>query len=233
MRVVAIDIAPANASVHKCDFVTVQVAPLEDPHALYACAPQSSEDISALGAARYDVVVFSLVLSYIPTAPLRYRCCEQARRVLRETGLLIIMEPDSNHVGKNAARIKAWKLCIEALGFRRWRYEKVGTCPLCSWHTRRPSRSTIFCPARTPALPGLQGYIRERHTGRHGWRALGNACRNAHDSTGPRAGGRRARARHKEERRRGRERERGGWGRRECWCRSNAGSGITARCVVE
>merc|ERR1712039_461162 len=73
----------------------------------------------------FDVVIFCLLLSYLPTPSLRYDCCKRARQLLRPDGLLVIITPDSNHLAKGAARMKAWRQAIEALGFQRWRYEKL------------------------------------------------------------------------------------------------------------
>jgi len=125
-KTLAIDIAPACSQVHRVDFLTVPIlerTPARedsdgDPRA--TAAP-----VTALQVGAYDVVVFSLLLSYMPTPRLRFRACERARAVLRETGLLVVMAPDSNHLGRGVQWMKGWKMAIESLGFRRCKYEKL------------------------------------------------------------------------------------------------------------
>jgi SAM-dependent methyltransferase len=81
--------------------------------------------VSSLGEGAFDAVIFCLLLSYMPSPQLRYECCRRARTLLKPGGLLLIVTPDSNHVAKGAARMKRWRGAVEALGFRRWRYEKL------------------------------------------------------------------------------------------------------------
>ena len=83
------------------------------------------DEIVCLREASFHVIIFSLLLSYLPTPLMRLQACERARRALMETGILIIMTPDSNHQGKAVARMKAWKAAIESVGFKRWKYSKV------------------------------------------------------------------------------------------------------------
>jgi hypothetical protein len=71
----------------------------------------------AVQPASFDVVIFNLVLSYLPTPHLRFRqalfgaaslkgnpneppcrCCEQACRALKANGLLLVTTPDSRPV---------------------------------------------------------------------------------------------------------------------------------------
>lgn len=73
----------------------------------------------------YDVVVFSLLLSYMPSTEQRLLCCINAHKALRLHGLLLIITPDSSHQNKHAEMMKSWKHCIEELGFHRWRYIKA------------------------------------------------------------------------------------------------------------
>ena len=72
----------------------------------------------------YDVVVFSLLLSYMPSTEQRHQCCVNAHKVLRLHGLLLVITPDSSHQNKHTEMMKSWKKCIEELGFHRWRYIK-------------------------------------------------------------------------------------------------------------
>lgn len=109
--VTAIDISPATDAVHKCDFLTAPIS----PH------PSSHAEIEAVA---YDVVIFSLLLSYFPSPKQRLKCCQNAHKLLRTHGLLLIITPDSSHQNRHAALMKGWKEAIEAIGFHRWRYEK-------------------------------------------------------------------------------------------------------------
>jgi 25S rRNA (adenine2142-N1)-methyltransferase len=66
------------------------------------CAGMQVTDgiVEALPAQAFDVVIFSLLLSYMPSPRQRFACCAKARQVLKTNGLLLIITPDSNHVGK-------------------------------------------------------------------------------------------------------------------------------------
>jgi len=82
------------------------------------------KQVKILPCELFHVVVFSLLLSYFPSAEQRWKCCCKAHRLLRPNGLLLIITPDSSHQNKNAAMMKSWKAGIESLGFVRWKYEK-------------------------------------------------------------------------------------------------------------
>ena len=84
-----------------------------------------SNPIESLPLSSFHVVVFSLLLEYLPCPKQRWKCCRNAHKLLATNGLLVVMTPDSHHVGKNAKMMKSWKAAIESIGFRRWRYEKM------------------------------------------------------------------------------------------------------------
>ena len=100
-----------SQTVLKCDFLTAHVSPHPTSH-------------TEIQAAHYDVVVFSLLLSYFPSPEQRLQCCVNAHKSLRLHGLLLIVTPDSSHQNRHAGLMKHWKETIEALGFHRWRHEK-------------------------------------------------------------------------------------------------------------
>lgn len=74
---------------------------------------------------KYDVVVLSLVLEYLPSAKQRTVFCYKSWQLLQENGLCIIITPDSKSVNHNAHMMKSWKLAMEKLGFLRIKYEKL------------------------------------------------------------------------------------------------------------
>lgn len=106
----AIDITPACEAVAQLDFVTSTIGTTDE----YDLIENS-----------YQVVVFSLLLEYLPSSDLRWICCMKANHVLRLDGILCIVTPDSSHVNKRASQMKSWKKALEHLGFKRWRYEKL------------------------------------------------------------------------------------------------------------
>ena len=89
------------------------------------CCPNSSFSMNILPANTFDVVVFSLFLSYFPSCRQRWSCCVKAHKLLKNQGLLIIIESDSSHQNKNTKMIKSWKTALESLGFARYKYEKL------------------------------------------------------------------------------------------------------------
>lgn len=128
--VTAIDIAPASEvrlrqvrskdrtctsflpvqTVTRCDFLNVQI--------IRNGLESMPNHIMKTDA--FDVVVFSLLLSYLPSVKQRFLCCVNAHKALRPHGLLLVITPDSSHQNKHAALIVQWKHCLEAIGFHRY-----------------------------------------------------------------------------------------------------------------
>lgn len=103
----------------ECDFLSVSISD-ETPSTV--CSP--SPAVTTLRTDHFDVVVFSLLLSYLPVPQQRLECCCRAHRVLKLHGILLVITPDSSHQNKHAVMMKDWKTCIEAIGFHRWKYLK-------------------------------------------------------------------------------------------------------------
>lgn len=122
-------------TVYKCDFLSVDVdLPLSSPSAVDAYFDSlftlSTERRHTPGLVRlvsdsFHVVVFSLLLEYLPTSSQRVRCCQQAWRLLAVDGLLVIVTPDSRRQHRNRRVAADWRRDIESIGFTRWRYEKL------------------------------------------------------------------------------------------------------------
>lgn len=120
-EVTAIDIAPAVEGVLFCDFLNVPTT--STPKIDYS--PDHRREISHLPNDYFDVVVFSLLLEYFPTSQQRIACCQKAYSLLKTEGILIIITPDSNHVGINAKLMKNWRYTLALMGFSRIKYEKL------------------------------------------------------------------------------------------------------------
>jgi len=86
---------------------------------------QKGNVLKLLQSESFDVVVFSLMLSYLPTQQQRWDCCVKAYRLLCDNGLLLLVESDSAHQHRNAHQIRAWKSALQSIGFIRYRYEKL------------------------------------------------------------------------------------------------------------
>lgn len=114
-RTTAIDIAPATANVTKCDFLNVPVTR----------SSSETEKLFSLPENYYHVIVFSLVLEYLPSAEQRLLFCKKAYKLLKTEGLLFIITPDSKHVGANFKIMKTWKFLLAEMGFSRIQYEKM------------------------------------------------------------------------------------------------------------
>ncbi|CAL8295873.1 unnamed protein product [Boreogadus saida] len=123
---VGIDIVPAVESVHKCDFLNLQLQqPLElAGDAVEAFLRLLHSPIDALPAQLFHVVVFSLLLSYFPSPYQRWICCKKAHELLALHGLLLIITPDSSHQNRHALMMRSWRVAVESLGFRRCKYVK-------------------------------------------------------------------------------------------------------------
>ncbi|KAL7048909.1 hypothetical protein ACKWTF_003526 [Chironomus riparius] len=111
-----IDIAPSSSDCFYCDFYSVPIT--ND-------LIQENHRITSLPENHYDIVMFCLLLEYLPTSEMRIKCCENAYKVLKTEGILIIITPDSSSQHRNAAQIKNWKWTLAMLGFRRIKVEKL------------------------------------------------------------------------------------------------------------
>lgn len=60
----------------------------------------------------------------MPSINQRFSCCRKAAQLLVDDGLLLVITPDSKHQNRNSKMMKSWKLCLEALGLKRIKYEK-------------------------------------------------------------------------------------------------------------
>ncbi|XP_033018912.1 S-adenosylmethionine sensor upstream of mTORC1 [Lacerta agilis] len=123
---VGIDIVPAVESVYKCDFLNLQIQqPLQlAQDAIDAFLKQLKNPIDSLPGELFHIVVFSLLLSYFPSPYQRWICCKKAHELLVLNGLLLIITPDSSHQNRHAMMMKSWKIAIESLGFKRFKYSK-------------------------------------------------------------------------------------------------------------
>ena len=108
-------------SVLRCDFLKLEIT---DSLTKLLDIETLTEPVTSLPASAFHVVVFSLLLEYLPSVHLRWLCCQKAHKLLELHGLFIVITPDSNHQNKNAPMMKRWKAAIESLGFSRWRYVK-------------------------------------------------------------------------------------------------------------
>ena len=118
-----------TASSHQCDNqdnLNLADSFLEDRTRMLSLESflKEGNQVKILPSELFHVIVFSLLLSYFPSAIQRWECCRKAYQLLRPNGLLLIITPDSSHQNKNAAMMKSWKNGIESLGFVRWKYEK-------------------------------------------------------------------------------------------------------------
>ncbi|XP_067632914.1 S-adenosylmethionine sensor upstream of mTORC1 [Eurosta solidaginis] len=118
-NVTAIDLCPATKDVLKGDFLKIRTEKNNDE----ICT--TSGEVTYLPFEYFDCVIFSLLLEYIPTPQERLHCCSKAYELLRPEGILIIITPDSQHVGKNAKLMKNWRYILGTLGFYRICFEKL------------------------------------------------------------------------------------------------------------
>ncbi|CAD6230528.1 GSCOCG00006803001-RA-CDS [Cotesia congregata] len=118
LDVTAIDLVPASDQVFQCDFLNVN---LGDETLL----SKDNKSVIEFEKKSFDVCIFSLLLEYFPCPEQRFRCCEKAYELLKDSGLLIIITPDSKHVNANAKIMKSWRYVLANLGFMRITYEKL------------------------------------------------------------------------------------------------------------
>lgn len=116
-EILPIDIAPSNESVYYCDFLAV---PIGD------CLKISEDHcISQLCELHYNLVIFCLLLEYLPSSDQRIKCVMKCLQVLQYGGLLVIITPDSCHQNVNAKLMKNWRWTLATVGFQRIKIEKL------------------------------------------------------------------------------------------------------------
>lgn len=115
-NVTAIDIAPASNDVYTCDFLQVNIGNKMQV---------TDTTIKVLPKNTFHVIVFSLVLEYLPTAEQRILFCENAYKLLITEGILVIITPDSKHANANTKFVKTWRYLLAQLGFSRITVEKL------------------------------------------------------------------------------------------------------------
>lgn len=113
--------------MHRCDFLSLTLDPplTVDPDEADTFLRQPTSPITRLPAEIFHVVVFSLLLEYLPAPSARWLCCQKAQQLLALNGLLLIITPDSKHQNKNVGMMKSWRTALESMGFKRWRYVKL------------------------------------------------------------------------------------------------------------
>ncbi|KAI4488768.1 hypothetical protein M0802_011278 [Mischocyttarus mexicanus] len=116
--VTAIDLVAVPPNVLQCDFLSVDIG-------MEQIFSSDKKQILQLPKQSFDVVVFSLLLEYMPCPKQRYLCCSKAYNLLKNNGILFIISPDSKHIGANAKLIKSWRYSLSKLGFMRIKYEKL------------------------------------------------------------------------------------------------------------
>lgn len=129
--------------MYKCDFLNLQLQqPLQlDGGAVEAFLRHLHSPIDALPAQLFHAVVFSLLLSYFPSPYQRWICCKKAHELLELHGLLLIVTPDSSHQNRHALMMRSWRVAVESLGFRRYKYVKYAHMHLMAF--RKVSVATI------------------------------------------------------------------------------------------
>jgi len=115
--VTAIDLI-STEGVYRCDFLNVVIGKEK-------IVSRDTWEIHQLPASFFDSVIFSLLLEYLPCPKQRYICCRNAYDVLKSSGILIIVSPDSKHISANARLMKSWRYTLSRMGFMRIKYEKL------------------------------------------------------------------------------------------------------------
>tara|TARA_X000000368_G_scaffold86046_1_gene65396 strand:+ start:5859 stop:7736 length:1878 start_codon:yes stop_codon:yes gene_type:complete len=124
-KVFAFDLAPENGAndVLEGDFLNVQFFDhIEDDNGtevLLKKSTSSSKQLEGLQMSSFNVVVLSLVLTYVPTPEKRFQMIINARKCLKGDGdgLLMIIEPHGFDKSKENLVAKTWQKSIESVGF--------------------------------------------------------------------------------------------------------------------
>ena len=125
VKVTAVDLCPSSKSVFKCDFLRVPIVDIDEAVVIKSkketvSNADSYQEVECLKENGFDVVIFCLLLEYLPSSRLRYKACQKAKTLLKTDGLLLIVTPDSsrNHA-KNERQMKSWRLAFSKMGMLR------------------------------------------------------------------------------------------------------------------
>jgi len=121
-QVLPVDIAPATPSVKLCDFLSVELA-AETVVVTKECNRKT--EVKSVERGGYHVVIFCLLLEYLPSSALRLQAVEKAVGALKEGGLLCIVTPDSCHQARNSEQLSSWKFGLGLLGLSKVTYTKA------------------------------------------------------------------------------------------------------------
>jgi len=83
-----------------------------------------NDTVKSLESDSFNVIIFCLLLEYLPAPDQRWRCVQKAFQLLKEEGLLCIVTPDSSHMGRNSQQLKSWRQGLSLLGLSKVSYEK-------------------------------------------------------------------------------------------------------------
>lgn len=133
-NVLAVDLAPATIDVIQCDFLSAEIVSSDYTNITSPC--------KQLPENTFDIVVFSLLLEYMPCSEQRYLCCAKAYKLLKVSGVLFILTPDSKHESANSKVMKSWRIALASIGYWRICYKKL-----------RHLHCMIFRKCKNPAIP--------------------------------------------------------------------------------
>jgi len=155
-KVVAFDLAPEDGAenVLEGDFLNVQFFDrIEDENGaetlLKTSSSSSSKRLEGLKLSSFNIVVLSLVLTYVPTPENRFQMIINARKCLKGDGdgLLMIIEPHGFDKSKENLVAKTWQKTIESVGFKA----------LVNSKTRDGLHILIFETSSLPTLSDVRG----------------------------------------------------------------------------
>lgn len=135
-NVIAVDLAPATTDVIQCDFLSVEIV------SSICSITDITSPCKQLPENSFDIVVFCLLLEYLPSSEQRFLCCSKAYRLLKVSGVLFILTPDSKHESANSKVMKSWRIALAHLGYWRICYKKL-----------RHFHCMMFRKCKNPVIP--------------------------------------------------------------------------------
>ena len=167
INVTALDLHPNSnfPLVYQSDFLTLEVGPPGSAPLVQPQQNQQPRSLLRLAANSTDVVVMSLVLSYLPLPSQRSAMVAKARRLLPpngpldgQRGLLLIHETLAldTKVHAEQSNLWAWISVIESLGFIHLRHETLRRSHVIAFATRSLDAAELEDLQDTAALPELR-----------------------------------------------------------------------------
>ena len=137
----AVDLVPADPRVYSCDFLSIDIFSREEGssrvrkrsdvgHYGETDEREWSYAIDSFPCALYDVVIMTLVVTFLPSEELRGQMVGNARALLKRNGLLLLVDSasinkDRRGSGRATRALSKWRASLEQASLKFEKHERL------------------------------------------------------------------------------------------------------------